>query len=47
MSDEYGWKDRDDCRGRVIGYGEVRLHRFLDIRGERNYFAHRLWGDAV
>lgn len=25
--DEYGWKDRDDCRGRVIGYHEVRLEQ--------------------
>lgn len=25
--DEYGWTDRDDCRGRVIGYGEVRLEQ--------------------
>ena len=25
--DEYGWTDRDDCRGRVIGYHEVRLEQ--------------------
>ena len=27
MNDEYAWKDRDDCHGRVIGYDEVRLEQ--------------------
>lgn len=26
-ADEYGWTDDDDCRGRVIGYHEVRLEQ--------------------
>lgn len=26
-SDEYDWKDGDDCQGRVIGYYEVRLEQ--------------------
>lgn len=26
-SDEYGWNDRDECHGRVIGYHEVRLEQ--------------------
>lgn len=27
MTDEYGWKDCDECHGRIIGYHEVRLEQ--------------------
>lgn len=27
MSDEFAWKDADECHGRVIGYDELRLEQ--------------------